>query len=150
MSPEEEFGPELLSLLRSARAASCRSEAAPRERCGAVAETADGARYPGASRRPQDGTALDACAERVAVWAARAGTAAPVVRLALWAATGAGSHPCGSCLQVLRELAPGAALVMQRGDAPPRRLQPAGLLPDAFVSFEPVSPPPPAQEGPAP
>jgi cytidine deaminase len=115
-----------------------------------MAETADGGRYPGASHHPPDGAGVGACAERVAVWAARAATGAPIVCLALWIPAAAGHHPCGTCLQVLQELAPGARLVMQRGDGPARRLDLAELLPDAFVSYRPAPPPSPAGEDPTP
>jgi cytidine deaminase len=145
-----EPGPEELDLLRSARAAACRAQAPAPERCGAMAATADGGRFPGASLVPADAAGLCACAERVAVWSARAATTAPVVRLALWTPAGAGQHPCGSCLQVLRELAPDADLVLQRGDDPPRRLEPADLMPAAFTSFRAAAPPPPPRDEAAP
>jgi cytidine deaminase len=144
---EPALGPETLALLRAARAAAVRSVAPAPERCGAVAATADGARFPGASLVPVDGAGPCACAERIAVWSARAATSAPVVHLALWIPTGAGQHPCGSCLQVLLELAPGAELWMQRGDDAPRRLEMSALMPAAFVDFRPAppeTPPPPS------
>ncbi len=144
------LGPAEQSLLQAARATSYRAEVVTPDRCGAMAETADGGRYPGASLHPPDGAGASACAERVAVWTARAATAAPIIRLALWVPAGAGQHPCGTCLQVLQELAPGARLLMQRGDEPPRRLDLAELLPDSFVSYLAAPPPPPAQEDPTP
>ncbi len=145
-----DIAPAELALLRAARAASHRAEVGAADRCGAVAETADGGRYPGASYHPPDGVGVGACAERVAAWAARAATAAPIVCLALWVPAAAGQHPCGSCLQVLRELAPGARLVTQRGDGPPHRLVLDELLPDAFASYLAAPPPPPPEEDPKP
>lgn len=142
--------PAELSLLQAARATSSRAEVVAPDRCGAMAETADGRRYPGASHHPPTCSGVGACAERVAVWTARAATEAPIVCVALWVPAGAGHHPCGACLQVLQELAPGARLVMQRGDSTPRRLDLAELLPDAFVSYLPEVPPPPAREDPTP
>jgi len=144
------FAPEEEELLRAARAAARRAAAPPAGRCGAIAATADGGRFPGATLVAADGAGPCACAERIAVWSARAATSAPVVRLALWVPAPAGHHPCGSCLQILRELAPGAQVLMQRGDDPPRRLDLEFLMPAAFLGFQPVAPPPAAREDPQP
>ena len=82
---------------------------------------------------------LTTCAERTAVFAARAaGTlgdppAGPAIAaVTIVADTAAPPSPCGACRQVLHEFGPGCLVVMAnlRGD---RRVAPlAELLPDAF------------------
>jgi len=140
--PDKEIDAAGLALLAAARTAAGRSQAEAHERCGAAAETADGAVHPGATYAEAGCTALAACAERVAVWSARAASAAPIARIALWMPSSAGAHPCGSCLQVLLELAPGAEFLAQRGDDPPQRLGLERLMPDAFLAFQEPAPTP--------
>jgi cytidine deaminase len=139
MMPESLTAEEQL-LLREARDAARRARATVAERTGAVALTADGERFPGAAQHFAAAAGLSACAERVAVWAARAAGAGEITCLALWMPAGAGAHPCGICLQVVRELAPGACLLVQRGDAPASRHEPDDLMPDAFEHFQAPGP----------
>ena len=82
---------------------------------------------------------LTTCAERTAVFAARAAgklgdpPAGPAIAaVVIVADTAAPPSPCGACRQVLHEFGPGCLVVMAnlRGD---RRVAPlAALLPDAF------------------
>ena len=123
-------------LLAAAREAAGRALALPAERTGALAVTRGGARFPGAALRLPVAAGLSVCAEQVALWAARAAAAEPVVLLVLWIPAAAGDHPCGQCLQVWQELAPEAPLLLQRGDEQPRLLTLATLLPDGFWSFK--------------
>ena len=121
--------------LAHARAAASRSQAPAPARAGAIAVTADGGAFPGIALQLPTATGLSVCAEQVAICAARAGSAAPVVALYLWLPRAAGEHPCGRCLQVWRELAPECPALVQRGDDEPQWCDLGTLLPDAFTRY---------------
>ncbi len=133
-------------LLRAARRAAGRAQTPDGQRAGAAAETRDGQRFLGAAVGLPELAPLAVCAERVAVWAARAATEAPIERIAIWVEARSRAHPCGTCLQVLRELAPDARLWLQRGDRPAEEIDVESLLPDAFRTYVPA-PTPPAEGG---
>ncbi len=135
--PTDPLTADELGLLAEARAVARRSLAPPREQAGAVALTAAGGRFPGVAVRLETAVGLSACAEQVALCAARAGGPAPIIAVALWLPAAAGEHPCGRCLQTWRELAPQAPMILQRGDDTPVRLGLDRLLPDPFTHFEP-------------
>ncbi|MBM3316369.1 MAG: hypothetical protein FJY75_00810 [Candidatus Eisenbacteria bacterium] len=130
-----------LAGIDEARAAARRARAPAAERCGALAVTADGGRHPGTTIRLAGAAGLSACAEQIALSAARAAGASPIARLYLWVPAAAGAHPCGRCLQLWRELAPQARCLLQRGDAPPTELDLAALLPEPFTSYPSAAPP---------
>ena len=73
-----------LAAIEEARMIAQRAAAPAAERSGAVAVTADGRRFPGITVRMRSAAGLSVCAERVAIYAARAATDAPIEELALW------------------------------------------------------------------
>lgn len=101
-------------------------------RVGAAALAADGTIHVGCNVENAS-LGLTVCAERVAVWSARA-AGAPELRLVLFTADHpAVRTPCGACRQVLLELAPRARVIAV--DSEGRRREwacPDELLPDAF------------------
>jgi cytidine deaminase len=130
--------PEEQALLAEARDLARRSVAPPREQAGALALTRDGQRFPGVAVRLTSAAPLSVCAVPAALCAARAATGEPVVEIALWVPGAAADQPCGLCLQVWRELAPTARVVMRCGDGAPRVLSLDRLLPDPFTHFDPA------------
>lgn len=123
------------NLLAEARTLARRSNAPGAERAAALAITADGERFPGVAIHLGAAAGLSACAEQVAICAARAASSAPIVTVVLWIPAAAGTHPCGRCLQTWLELARDARFVLQRGEAEPQDLDLLELLPDAFEDF---------------
>ncbi len=74
------------------------------------------------------------CAERVALFGARAAGAGRVVAVAVVADTDGPVSPCGSCRQVLLELAPGSTVILgnlgeERAITSPEHLLPGGFTP---------------------
>ncbi|HYE95293.1 MAG TPA: cytidine deaminase [Rubricoccaceae bacterium] len=98
---------------------------------GCVVETADGRVLPGANVEHPDWT-RGLCAERVALATARALGYDAFRRITVVCPRAPGATPCGSCRQVLAELAPGVPLVIGRGAAAPETTTPEALLPGAF------------------
>jgi cytidine deaminase len=99
---------------------------------GAVALTASGRAFPGCN---VENAAYPAaiCAERAALLGAYAAGEREIVALAVIADTPAPVSPCGTCRQVIHELAPGCtvALANLRGDM--RLTTPQELLPGGFT-----------------
>lgn len=124
-------------LLAEARALALASAAPREQQAGAVARTGDGETYPGVGVQLALNPQLSVSAEQAAIYAARAGSEAPIECIALWIAPRARHRPSGLSRQVWIELAPEAPLLLQRGDEPPVRLAPGEGLPDAFLRFEP-------------
>lgn len=73
------------------------------------------------------------CAERVAMFAARAAGCEGMVALAVVGPGDQPVSPCGICRQVMAELAPDATVIMQGETGPRRYLTVAELLPVAFA-----------------
>jgi len=121
--------------LAAARATAGRAQAPPVGRCGAIAVTRDGRAHCGATMQLTGAPGLSACAEQIALSAARAAGDEPIERLYLWVPEIAPPHPCGRCLQVWRELAPEAPGLLQRGDGEPEPLDLDALLPDPFTRY---------------
>ena len=80
---------------------------------------------------------LTLCAERAALAAAVAAGALEHGVTRVVVVTNEGYTPCGACRQVILELAPDATVIVAAPGGPARRFTPAGLLPDAFRTFEP-------------
>ena len=99
---------------------------------GAVALTASGRVFPGCN---VENAAYPAaiCAERAALLGAYAAGEREIVALAVVADTPTPVSPCGTCRQVIHELAPGCtvALANIRGDV--RLTTPQELLPGGFT-----------------
>src|SRR5215207_10545990 len=102
---------------------------------GAAALTASGRVFPGCN---VENAAYPAtiCAERAALLGAYAAGEREIVALAVIADTAGPVSPCGTCRQVIHELAPGCtvALANMRGDI--RLTTPQELLPDGFVPMD--------------
>lgn len=73
------------------------------------------------------------CAERVALFTARAAGAEQIVALAVAGPGAQPTPPCGICRQVLAELAPQAVVVMAGESGPWRLSSVAELLPEPFA-----------------
>jgi cytidine deaminase len=72
------------------------------------------------------------CAERNALGTALSWGVTDLKTLYLTCPKDLTGSPCGACRQLLAELAPAAAVWMDRGDTPPETASPGQLLPDAF------------------
>ena len=126
--------PEYPALVMAARAA--REQAyAPYSRfaVGAAALTASGRIFPGCNI---ENAAYPAClcAERVALVSAYAAGEHEIVALAVVADTPGPASPCGTCRQVILELAPGCVITLanMRGDT--LQTTPDALLPGGFTA----------------
>jgi cytidine deaminase len=119
------------SLVEAARAARERAYAPySRFRVGAAVEADDGSVHVGCNvENASYGLAM--CAERVALGAAVTAGARNFRRIVVVTDTDPPASPCGSCRQVLNELAPEAEVVAV-GPATTRCWRVADLLPDAF------------------
>lgn len=73
------------------------------------------------------------CAERVAMFTARAAGCGQIVALAIVGPGDRPVPPCGICRQVMAELAPGAIVIMQGETGPRSTMSVAELLPAAFA-----------------
>jgi cytidine deaminase len=121
-------------LLQAARVASTRAR--PKHsgfRVGAAVLDADGRLHAGCNVE-SDSYGLTVCAERVAIYAALAAGAGPLVALAVSCPDAppgppAGRMPCGACRQVMAEYLPTNALVLVDGVG---TLQVSELLPQPF------------------
>jgi homotetrameric cytidine deaminase len=98
---------------------------------GAVIETENGSFFPGANVEHPDWARI-LCAERNAAGTARTYGEPSARRIFLTCLDDAGGTPCGACRQVLAELAPDAALWMDRHSTPPEKSAPNQLLPGFF------------------
>jgi cytidine deaminase len=126
--------PEYTTLVMAARAA--REQAyAPYSRfaVGAAALTASGRIFPGCN---VENAAYPAClcAERVALVSAYAAGEHEIVALAVVADTSGPVSPCGTCRQVILELAPRCVITLanMRGDT--LQTTPDALLPGGFTA----------------
>lgn len=72
------------------------------------------------------------CAERVALYKAVSEGCRDIAAIAVVAEGGAGPRPCGSCLQVLAELAPDAAIYLGTPGGEFERTTLPELLPQPF------------------
>ncbi len=98
---------------------------------GCVLETAAGELIPGVNVEHTDWARI-LCAERNALGTAISYGLAGLRRLYLTCLKDPTGTPCGACRQLLVELAPEAALWMDRGDDTPEAASPHGLLPGSF------------------
>jgi cytidine deaminase len=119
------------SLLEAARRAQQRAYAPYSGfRVGAAVEAGDGSIHVGCNvENASYGLAM--CAERVALGTAVTAGAREFRRIAVVSDSEPPASPCGSCRQVLYELAPDAEIVAV-GPHSTRRWRIADLLPDAF------------------
>jgi len=100
---------------------------------GAAVLTASGRVFPGCNIENASYSAT-ICAERAALLGAYAAGEREIVALAVIADTAGPVSPCGTCRQVILELAPGGMVVLAntRGDirlTTPQELLPGGFLP---------------------
>ena len=126
--------PEYPALVMAARAARERAYAPySRFAVGAAALTASGRIFPGCN---VENAAYPAClcAERVALVSAYAAGEHEIVALAVVADTPGPASPCGTCRQVILELAPRCVITLanMRGDT--FQTTPDGLLPGGFTA----------------
>jgi cytidine deaminase len=102
---------------------------------GAAALTASGRVFPGCN---VENAAYPAtiCAERAALLGAYAAGEREIVALVVIADTPAPVSPCGTCRQVIHELAPGCIVTLAntRGDV--RLITPQELLPGGFTGAD--------------
>jgi cytidine deaminase len=100
---------------------------------GAAALTASGRSFPGCN---VENAAYPACvcAERVALLSAYAAGERDIVVLAVVADTAGPVSPCGTCRQVLLELAPRCTVVLANMHSDARLTTPQELLPDGFTA----------------
>jgi cytidine deaminase len=121
------------ALVEAARAARERAYARySRFAVGAAVQTADGQIFHGCNI---ENAAYPAtiCAERVALFSAYAAGCREISAVAVIADTPGPVSPCGSCRQVLLELAPASTVILAnlRGDT--RQTTPQELLPGGFT-----------------
>jgi cytidine deaminase len=128
--------PDLDALLQAAREARERAYAPySRFAVGAAVVTASGRVFPGCNIE-NAAYPSTICAERVALTSAYAAGERDVVALAVVADTSGPVSPCGTCRQVIHELAPNASVVLANmGDAV-QFVTPRELLPFGFDSSE--------------
>jgi cytidine deaminase len=125
--------PEYTDLVRAAQAAHARAYAPYSHfRVGAAALSASGRVFPGCNIENAAYPAT-VCAERVALFSAYAAGEREITALAIVTDTPEPASPCGTCRQVMRELAPGCTVVLanMRGEA--CVTTPEALLPGAFT-----------------
>lgn len=127
-----DIAPELVELLEAARMA--------RERAycpyshfavGAAARTASGMIFPGCNIE-NAAYPVTICAERTALYSAYAAGERDIIGLAVIADTPGPVSPCGSCRQVIFELAPHAIVVLANLHGMLRVTFARELLPDGF------------------
>ena len=99
---------------------------------GAVAIAASGRVFPGCN---VENAAYPAtiCAERAALMGAYAAGEREIVALAVIADTPAPVSPCGTCRQVIHELAPGCTVVLANTSGAVQLTTPQELLPGGFT-----------------
>ena len=128
--------PDLDALLQAARQARERAYAPySRFAVGAAALTASGRVFPGCNIE-NAAYPSTICAERVALTSAYAAGERDVVALAVVADTSVPVSPCGTCRQVIHELAPNATVVLANMGAALQVVTPRELLPFGFDSSE--------------
>ena len=99
---------------------------------GAAVLTAAGHVFPGCN---VENAAYSAtiCAERAALLGAYAAGEREIVALAVIADTPGPVSPCGTCRQVIHELAPGCTVVLANTRGDMRLITPQELLPGGFM-----------------
>ena len=104
---------------------------------GAAALTASGRVFPGCN---VENAAYPAtvCAERTALLSAYAAGEREIVALAVVADTAGPVSPCGTCRQVIHELAPGCAVVLANLHGESLLISPQELLPGGFTGADMV------------
>lgn len=127
-----ELTAELLELVAAAREARERAYCPySRFAVGAAARTASGTIFPGCNI--ENAAYPDTiCAERAALAGAYAAGQRAIVALAVIADTAAPVSPCGSCRQIMFELAPNAVIVLANLAGALRVTSTSELLPAAF------------------
>ena len=127
---------EYTELVRAAQAARRRAYAPYSHfQVGAAALSASGRMFPGCNIENAAYPAT-VCAERTALFSAYTAGEREIVALAIVTDTPDPASPCGTCRQVIRELAPECTVVLanMRGDV--CVTTPEVLLPGAFTSQE--------------
>ena len=128
--------PDYMELVRAAQAARERAYAPySRFQVGAAALSASGRVFPGCNI---ENAAFPAtvCAERAALFSAYAAGEREITALAIVTDTSEPASPCGTCRQVIRELAPGCVVVLANMRDEVYVTTPEALLPGAFTSRE--------------
>lgn len=121
------------ALIQAARTARERAYAPySRFAVGAAALTSSGAVFLGCNIE-NAAFPVTCCAERVALFAAFAANQREIVALAVTADTPGPVSPCGSCRQVIFELAPNATIILTNLNDAQAITTPAALLPGGFT-----------------
>lgn len=126
--------PDLAALLAQAREARERAYIPySRFAVGAAALTASGRTFPGCN---VENAAYPACvcAERIALLSAYAAGERDIVALAIVADTPGPVSPCGTCRQVMLELAPCCTVVLANMRGETQCTTPGELLPGGFTA----------------
>jgi cytidine deaminase len=126
--------PDIAALVAAARAARERAYAPySRFAVGAAALTASGRIVPGCNI---ENAAYPAClcAERVALTGAYAAGEREIVALAVIGDTAGPVSPCGTCRQVILELAPRCIVVLANLSGQTLQTTPQALLPSGFTA----------------
>lgn len=128
--------PEYMELVRVAQAARRRAYAPYSHfQVGAAALSASGQVFPGCNIENAAYPAT-VCAERAALFSAYAAGEREIVALAIVTDTPEPASPCGTCRQVMRELAPSCTVVLANMHNDVYVTTPETLLPGAFTSQE--------------
>lgn len=98
---------------------------------GAAVLTASGKIFPGGNIE-NAAYPVSLCAERVALVSAYAAGEREITAIAVVTATDDVASPCGSCRQVMLELAPRSTVVLLNVEGRQRRTTPQELLPHGF------------------
>lgn len=128
--------PDVAALVAAAVAARERAYAPySRFAVGAAVLTASGRVFPGCN---VENAAYGAtcCAERTALFSAYAAGERRITAVAVVADTAGPVSPCGTCRQVLAELAPGATVILANTAGAMHHTAPEELLPGAFTPAE--------------
>jgi cytidine deaminase len=102
---------------------------------GAAVLTASGRVFPGCNIENAAYPAT-VCAERTALFNAYAAGEREILAIAVVADTSGPVSPCGTCRQVIHELAPQAIVLLGNMGAALRVTSPQALLPDGFDARE--------------
>jgi cytidine deaminase len=102
---------------------------------GAAVLTASGRVFPGCNIENAAYPAT-VCAERTALFNAYAAGEREILAIAVVADTSGPVSPCGTCRQVIHELAPQATVLLANMGAALRITSPQALLPDGFDARE--------------
>ena len=102
---------------------------------GAAVLTASGTVYPGCNIENAAYPAT-VCAERVALWSAYAAGEREIVAVAVVTATEGPASPCGTCRQVIAELAPTCVVILTNLHGNTIEMRPDQLLPHGFSKVQ--------------